>query len=358
MSSDDRFSLLLTALIAAGVILGASQMGGTRAPGVPDPPRIGGPALEAVGPLPEDPDRPEEAARNGVERRVLEVLGSREWPEFARQVIFHPSSDDALPESTLEQGSPYHLVVAADGMVRWTQRGESGAPGVPSGIPLPVATRSLHVALLSSERATPEQTAAATALWRAATRRLGGRAALFSDEVPGSTVRVPAGFDRAPYVAPQETRPGESKPASLATRKTEASDRVRIVFGTATIDAGVAATWAARRDGLMGRTSLKRDEGLLFVYRTADTRSFWMKNCCIALDILYLEDDGKVIALKTMEPPDPKLPEAELPRFPSPSPCRLVLEVEGGYARAHGVKVGSRLGLPASVQELFAKAEP
>ena len=190
-----------------------------------------------------------------------------------------------------------------------------------------------------------------------ATRRLGDRAAVFADEVPGSTVRLPEGFDRAPYVAPQETQPKDSRPSSLATQPVTTGERRKIRFGSTTIDAGIASTAAARRDGLMGRTSLRKDEGLLFVYRNAEERSFWMKNTFIALDILYLKDDGEVIALRTLSPPDPKLPEEGIPRFVSPSPAVSSWRSRAD-TRSPTAEEGSRLGLPADLARLLAKADP
>jgi uncharacterized membrane protein (UPF0127 family) len=360
VSSDDRFSFLLTVLVGAAVILGASHMARPPAAGIPDPPRVGvAPDRVVVGPAFPLDDAPATAPLAQVsegERRVLEALRGVSWPEFARTVVFHPLAAAAADAGDLEQGPPFHAVVDVDGAVRFTPRGLSAGRALPPGIPADHALAALHVAIPDAARATPERMEAVRVLWREATRRLGDGAAMFADEVPGSTVRLPEGFDRAPWVAPQQTRPGATRPASAATRP--AGDRVRIRFGGATVDAGVAATATTRYEGLMGRTSLRKDEGLLFVYRQEEQRSFWMKNCLIALDILYLRDDGEVVEVRTMQPPDPKLPDANLPRFVSPSPIRLVLEVEAGYARAHGVGKGSRLGLPANLPQLVAKAEP
>jgi uncharacterized membrane protein (UPF0127 family) len=159
--------------------------------------------------------------------------------------------------------------------------------------------------------------------------------------------------------AASEPYPQDSKPTTRAESRAEtrSAPKLSIGFGDTVVEAGIASTADQRRKGLMGRTSLAPSEGLLFMYRTADDRSYWMKGCLIPLDLLYLADDGSVLAVKTMDPPKPGVADANLPRFPSPSPCRLLLEVAGGFATAHGVKQGTRLRLPPSVKDLMAKAD-
>jgi uncharacterized protein len=210
----------------------------------------------------------------------------------------------------------------------------------------------------AADRAGAGRTAAVRALWREAVRRLGDRGALFADEVPESTARIPEGFDRSVWVAAQESRGTGTRARAPATRPESRPNSVRVGFGSITLQCGVAATFGSRGVGLMGRKSLAADEGLLFVYRSPDPRSYWMKDCLIPLDIIYLKDDGEVISVTTAPPPDPKTPEAALPRYPSNKPCRLVLEVAGGLAAKSGVKAGSKLALPAEIERLFEKADP
>jgi uncharacterized membrane protein (UPF0127 family) len=83
-----------------------------------------------------------------------------------------------------------------------------------------------------------------------------------------------------------------------------------------------------------------------------------MKDTLVPLDILYLEDDGSVIAVRTMQPPATGVPDHDLPRFHSPKDCRLVLEVAAGMAAAHRIAPGSRIGLPDSVPRLIRESGP
>jgi uncharacterized membrane protein (UPF0127 family) len=361
MNPDDRFSFLLSALLASAVILGASQMHRPPMPGISDPPRVGRSASEvAIGPMVAEDDAaeaPVDDLASRAARRVADLLRTHAWPGFARGVVFHPLPEAVLAPGDLEEGAPYQIVVAKDGSLSWTVRGESGSPSIPPGLSASNARDVVHVAILEARTEAPERAASVRALWSEAARNFGEGRVVFVDEVAESSMSLPSEFDRAAHIGGQDTRKPQTRSDSSPTRPT-GGEGVRIRFGSGTVDAGLAMTSAARRDGLMGRTSLRPNEGLLFVYRTPDDRSFWMKGCLIPLDILYLSDDGIVLQVGTLQPPGPKTSDADLARLQSTSPTRLVLEVAAGSAVAHGVKRGTRLGLPESVSKLFPKADP
>ncbi len=158
--------------------------------------------------------------------------------------------------------------------------------------------------------------------------------------------------DRRAGTTPPSTAP-ETKPVPRPV-----SNVVDIGFGDVTVHSGLALRSADRSRGLGGRTSLAPNEGLLFVYRNADTHEYWMKDCLMAIDILFVADDGSVIAMRTMDPPKPGAKDDELERFSSGKPCRLVLEVAPGFSAKHGIKVGSRLLLPSDMAALYGAADP
>lgn len=106
--------------------------------------------------------------------------------------------------------------------------------------------------------------------------------------------------------------------------------------------AEVVATRAARERGLGGRERLRPDHGMLFVYRHAEVKSFWMKDCLIGLDIAFLADDGTIARLVTLDS-DPGVPDDRLPRASSLRPVRYVLEMEAGWFAAHGIREGDRV---------------
>jgi len=164
--------------------------------------------------------------------------------------------------------------------------------------------------------------------------------------------------DARPAPRPADPPPeGAASSAQVAGPGTPRRADFPVGFGDREVRAEALLTFAARGRGFSGRAAMRDDEALLFVYPTPDLRSYWMKGCAAALDILYLADDGEVLELKTMPPPAPGVAEDDLPRFRGTRPVRLVLEVRAGLAAAAGVRVGARVRLPPDVAALFKSAE-
>jgi uncharacterized protein len=91
--------------------------------------------------------------------------------------------------------------------------------------------------------------------------------------------------------------------------------------------------------GLMYRTFLPPNRGMLFPFQPAQPVSFWMKHCRIALDMIFLRE-GKVVAIAANVPPCTADP------CPSYGPKTLVdqvIEVRGGRTAALGLKVGNSI---------------
>lgn len=93
--------------------------------------------------------------------------------------------------------------------------------------------------------------------------------------------------------------------------------------------------------GLMERTALAEDRGMLFVFPDEEVRSFWMKNTLIPLSIAYMDSEGRIVDLQDMKPLDD-----EEPHYVSSEPARFALEVNKGFFEEHGVEVGDRAELP------------
>jgi uncharacterized protein len=97
--------------------------------------------------------------------------------------------------------------------------------------------------------------------------------------------------------------------------------------------------------GLMYRTFLPPNRGMLFPFRPAQQVSFWMKHCRIALDMIFLHE-GKVVAISANVPPCTADP---CPSYgPKNQLVDQVIEVQGGRTAALGLKVGT----PISIQWL------
>lgn len=99
----------------------------------------------------------------------------------------------------------------------------------------------------------------------------------------------------------------------------------------------VADDPSERAEGLMYRTSLADNAGMLFLYPKAQPVEFWMKNTPLPLDIVFIREDGTIARIA-----ESTTPMSE-DLIPSGEPVRAVLEVKAGTMRQLGVGVGDRL---------------
>jgi uncharacterized membrane protein (UPF0127 family) len=96
----------------------------------------------------------------------------------------------------------------------------------------------------------------------------------------------------------------------------------------------VVDTDASRAQGLMFRTSLAPDAGMLFDFKQSRPVSFWMQNTLIPLDMLFIREDGTIANIHVnARPLDPT-------SIPSDGPVQFVLEVPGGRSEQLGIKAG------------------
>jgi uncharacterized membrane protein (UPF0127 family) len=94
--------------------------------------------------------------------------------------------------------------------------------------------------------------------------------------------------------------------------------------------------------GLMYRTHMDEDHGMLFDLGVREPHTFWMHNTCIPLDMIFLDDDGLVVGIVENAP---TLNDAQRS---VPCPSTHVLEVNAGWSRRHGVRAGDRARLPGA----------
>src|SRR5690606_36440785 len=89
--------------------------------------------------------------------------------------------------------------------------------------------------------------------------------------------------------------------------------------------------------GLMYRPEIAPDFGMLFVFPEPSVRSFYMRNTCASLDILYLRGDGEIASIVRHATP---FSERSLP---SPGPVLAVLELAAGRTQELGIAPGDRV---------------
>ena len=100
----------------------------------------------------------------------------------------------------------------------------------------------------------------------------------------------------------------------------------------------IAADPETRARGLMFRPSLSDDRGMLFLFPATDVQSFWMKDTLIPLDIVWLDEQGRVVDIEANVPPCKADP---CPSYTPDGPAVYVLEIAAGEASRHGLAPGA-----------------
>ena len=108
-----------------------------------------------------------------------------------------------------------------------------------------------------------------------------------------------------------------------------------------------------RQHGLMFRDAMEEDHGMLFIHDAQMPLAYWMKNTKIPLDILYFDNDRKLVSQQRDVPPC-SLGDG-CPPYPSDAPARYVLELNAGQAEKIGLKEGDVLTFGPGVPTAPAK---
>ena len=107
--------------------------------------------------------------------------------------------------------------------------------------------------------------------------------------------------------------------------------------GAPEVEVELARDEASRERGLMYRTSMPDAHGMLFSWDSESPRTFWMRNTCIPLDMLYIDRDGIIAGILEQVPTLNDAPRG------IPCPVEHVLELNAGYARAHDLAPGMKV---------------
>ena len=102
----------------------------------------------------------------------------------------------------------------------------------------------------------------------------------------------------------------------------------------------IAADEESREKGLMYRTAMAPDAGMLFDFKTPQLVSFWMENTVLPLDMLFVRADGTVARIKANATPYSR------ENIPSGEPVQLVIELNAGRAAALGITEGAKVHTP------------
>lgn len=105
----------------------------------------------------------------------------------------------------------------------------------------------------------------------------------------------------------------------------------------AKIDLEIADNDYERQLGLMNRKEMKENEGMIFIFPKQDYQSFWMRNTLISLDMIFVNDQKKIVTIhkntKTLSDQS----------YPSTAPSMYVVEVLAGFTDKHNIQVGDKI---------------
>lgn len=129
-------------------------------------------------------------------------------------------------------------------------------------------------------------------------------------------------------------------PGSSTTKPATTTSKVFLATtsgGEASVDVEVVDTWPKIEKGLMYRTHLGVDNGMLFLMGAEEDWGFYMRNTLIPLDIIYITKDFTIAGIV-----ENAIPRDETSRKVG-KPSLYVLEVNGGWTKQHGVVAGARV---------------
>jgi len=144
------------------------------------------------------------------------------------------------------------------------------------------------------------------------------------------------------------TKPVEQSTATSASRpqsRTQPTTAQSEINGNK-IALEVARTRKEVEHGLMERESMPEDHGMVFLFRPSRPERFWMVNCLMSLDMIFVKD-GRIVTISEEAPPHRLGPPNRAPLYPSEGPVVVseVIEVNPGYCKRHGIKSGDTVKL-------------
>ena len=113
-----------------------------------------------------------------------------------------------------------------------------------------------------------------------------------------------------------------------------------VCFNEKCFDVEIADTLEARARGLMNREYLNQDSGMLFLFDTEAEHCFWMKNTLIPLDIIWLDENKKIVFIKHNAESCETDP---CETFGPGKSAKYVLEINSGLAKEIGLEEGDYL---------------
>ncbi|HSU55045.1 MAG TPA: DUF192 domain-containing protein [Candidatus Dormibacteraeota bacterium] len=136
---------------------------------------------------------------------------------------------------------------------------------------------------------------------------------------------------------PAAAAPAPAAPAypQLPTKAQAKLPTTKLWLGAEEMVAELALDDTSRMTGMMFRTNMPENEGMLFVFPLPHRTSFWMKNTKIPLSAAYINPDGVILEIHALEPENTNSVEAASDQI------QYVLETKQGWFQRHNVNTGA-----------------
>ena len=121
------------------------------------------------------------------------------------------------------------------------------------------------------------------------------------------------------------------------------SEKLQVTIKSRTYNLEIANTLAARQKGLMNRSSLPENAGMLFVFDGTSFYPFWMKNTLIPLDIIWINSEKEVVHIKENARPCETTLEAVCNSIIPLKPALYVIELNAGEVQKLDLKTGDKI---------------
>lgn len=126
----------------------------------------------------------------------------------------------------------------------------------------------------------------------------------------------------------------ESLPLNPLCQKNVKS--IKLVLNQKVFKAEIACTEKDKESGLMNRTDIQENSGMLFIFDKTQTLSFWMKNTLIDLSIAYIDKDWNIVDIREMKAND-------LTFINSKKPAIFALEAKSYWFSKNNIKIGDNI---------------
>ena len=138
---------------------------------------------------------------------------------------------------------------------------------------------------------------------------------------------------------PRESTTG----AQLQNVPRREDDKINLTAGNFSVLVEIADTKDERQKGLSKKDQLPIAEGMLFVFEKNDTYGIWMKDMKLPIDIIWIDNNKKIVDIVQNALPEPGKDDEELKIYRPQSESLYILEINAWLAALNNLQVGDQV---------------